>query len=53
MARENNPDAMTQMVAAAFHQMRAQRKKERASQPKGGHMHHRANTDWWNYVDRS
>ena len=42
-----------QAVAAYFHTKRAERKKAAKDRPKGeGPLHHRANTDWWNSVDR-
>ena len=39
-----------QAVAAAFHQIRKEAKAKRKAQPQGAPMHHRANTDWWNYL---
>ena len=42
-----------QAVAAYFHTKRAERKKAAKDKPKSdAPMHHRANTDWWNSVDR-
>lgn len=39
-----------QAVAAYFHAKRAERKRAVKGKPKGDPpMHHRANTDWWNY----
>ncbi|WP_176401078.1 hypothetical protein [Sphingobium sp. Z007] len=42
--------ANEQLVATFFHQSRADAKARKRDKPKGGGpMHHRANTDWWNF----
>lgn len=42
-----------QAVAAFFHHTRAAKKKGSKGKAKGDPpMHHRANTDWWNSIDK-
>jgi len=49
---DDDHKAAEQAVAGFFHASRADRKKGQGGKPRSSPpMHHRANTDWWNFVN--
>lgn len=48
----NDSDDTENMIAALYHASRTAAKSRRKVEPKGSVFHHRANTDWWNFVDK-